>query len=109
MSNSDESVCLPPGLYLPTVEEDPQQYLSENFSGTAIEPWQIVDYGTFVVALVAFDVAAGNRVSAMPLRDDLRKLRLEGYGPSSTQLQHFPGGVSGFRQELAFILVVTAR
>lgn len=42
---------LPPGLLLPMASEPTEQYLSENFVYKDLEPEDILDYGTLVVAL----------------------------------------------------------
>lgn len=93
---------LPPGLHLPTADEDPDKFRSENYHPKGLEDWQVLDFGSFVVALAAFDVAEGNRVSLKPLRDDLVGLRSEGYGPSARMIQKFYHSYQGLQHGLGF-------
>lgn len=100
--DQSNQVVLPPGLYLPTAEEDTSQYLTENFHPSADEYWKVVDYGAFVVSLVAFDVAEGNRVSTRPKSEDYRALRDAGYGLPITALAQRFGGPVPINRELGF-------
>lgn len=93
---------LPPGLYFPTADEDVGKYKSDNFSGGELEDWRVLDYGSFVVALAAFGVADGNRVSLMPTKTDLQELRTLGYGPSVTRITREYGGIKKLQADLGF-------
>ncbi len=93
---------LPPGLFLPTAEEDPSKYELQYFRGpNPVEDWRLVDYGAFVTSLVAFDAAAGNRLSLMPNRNDFRAIHEAGYGPTVWRIQRTMG-IVGVQQSLGF-------
>jgi len=93
--------CFPPGLWVPTADEDTAQYRSGNYVPSNLDYWQIVDFGIFAVALASFDVAEGKRESLMPTKQDLNALRKEGFGPSFTTITH-SGGLKKLQSELGF-------
>jgi hypothetical protein len=93
---------LPPGLWLPTADEPTEKYLTENFSYKDRPYEDIVDYGAFVVALVAYTQDVTGRISLMPTTDDFDKMHAEGYGISTLTLTRRRGGIRKLQRALGF-------
>lgn len=90
---------LPPGLWLPLSEESTEQYKKESFNRPDHPYENIVDFGSFVVALAMFDE---ERICYMPNQLDLRALSKVGYGVSEANLRKNYGGLIRLQQSLGF-------
>jgi hypothetical protein len=102
ISTHEVSAGLPPGLWLPTSDESTDQYRVENFNKPDHPYEDIVDYGSFLVALAYFD---NNRAdgSLMPLREDISDMYVQGYGLSPNgYLRTRYGGVKRLQRSLGF-------
>ncbi len=93
---------LPPGLWIPTADEPTDRYLAENFAGRELEPEELSDLGSFVVARVAYEQDQTERVSLMPVLSDFDELYKAGYGFSSNTLVHRHGGIKRVQRLLGF-------
>ncbi len=89
---------LPPGLWLPTIDEPTDQYLSANFYTPEIEYDDIVDLGGFMVALAMYDE---ERVNYRPTKYDFKDMYAEGYGIPLRQLRD-RGGLSRLQLNLGY-------
>lgn len=99
MSERHESpnLPLPPGLALPSAQEPTDQYLSENLRPRHAGFDDTLRYSRFMIALIAFDVAAGERDSTMPTITDVGDMYKIGYGFDPKQFNRNRMGF-GWRQ-----------
>lgn len=93
---------LPPGLWLPTAEEQTEQFLTENFARQPHEYEDIVDYGAFIVALASYEQSNTNRISLMPVKRDFDDLYDAGYGFSFRTLGRRYDGLGKLQRSLGF-------
>jgi len=92
---------LPPGLWLPTPDEPTEKYLSERFNHSGHLYEDIVDYGSFVVALALLESHNSARPNLMPTADDFSEMFVAGYGLSEHILRD-SGGVARVQLALGF-------
>jgi hypothetical protein len=93
---------LPPGLWLPTPEESTDQYLRSEFNNRSHRLEDVLDYGSFVVALALLSAEETGRVAMMPVTTDLEELFDTGYGVSPDYLRRKHGGISQLQLGLGF-------
>lgn len=93
---------LPPGLWLPTAEESTEQYLTVNFAQRDLEPEDLIDLGSFMVALAFLDAPNSGRISMMPTTQDVKEMYEAGYGIPIRSLNRQPGGLQGLQKDLGF-------
>lgn len=93
---------LPPGLWLPKADEPTEQYLAENYYYKKRPYEDIVDYGSFVVALALLEQEHTGRMSLMPDHKDLSEMFSAGYGVSCKTLARNYGGVASLQRSLGF-------
>ncbi len=93
---------LPPGLWLPTQYENTEKYLVENFAHPNHDYEDIVDFGSFLVAMTVLNMEGGERTSTMPLSEDVELVHAAGYGLSLRLLSHQYGGLKKLQGALGY-------
>jgi hypothetical protein len=93
--------ALPPDVVLPTATDSTEQYRLEQYLNR--RPYaDIIDYGTFVVALACIGAVETERVSMMPLISDVKELKEAGFGMPYEMLARRYGGIRKLQLALGF-------
>lgn len=92
---------LPPGLWLPTADEPTDKYRSENFRRNDLPYEDIVEYGSFVVAMALRSAPQTGRINFIPKGTDITEMYQAGYGFPIDRLEP-RGGMSRLQHALGF-------